>query len=237
MEIRDKRIDDGKAFDWGKTSKEYAKFRDIYPEEFYKKIVDRGLCVNGQKVLDLGTGTGVVPRNMYKYGAQWTGTDVSPEQIEQAKILAADGNMKIDFIAAATEQLDFPKESFDVITACQCFWYFNPDIVVPKIKSLLKKGGIFLKLYISYMKEDPVTQDSNALVKKINPSWHGAASALEDLRRHYFENPQLETFITEIPFTREFYKYVAPRKSEEIFAHLQELEKEETALMAKIMGR
>ena len=41
----------------------------------------------------------------------------------------------------------------------------------------------------------------------------------------------------EIPFTREFYKYAAPRKSEEIFAHLQELEKEETALMAKIMGR
>ena len=41
----------------------------------------------------------------------------------------------------------------------------------------------------------------------------------------------------EIPFTREFYKYVAPRSSEEIFAHLQELEEQETALMAKIMGR
>ncbi len=41
----------------------------------------------------------------------------------------------------------------------------------------------------------------------------------------------------EIPFTREFYKYVAPRKSDEIFAHLQELEKQESALMAKIMGR
>ena len=41
----------------------------------------------------------------------------------------------------------------------------------------------------------------------------------------------------EIPFTREFYKYVAPRKSDEIFAHLQELEKEENVLMAKIMGR
>ena len=38
---------------------------------------------------------------------------------------------------------------------------------------------------------------------KINPSWHGAASAIEDLCRHYFENPQLETFIAEIPFTRE----------------------------------
>ena len=41
----------------------------------------------------------------------------------------------------------------------------------------------------------------------------------------------------EIPFTREFYKYVAPRKSEEIFAHLQELEQQESALMSKIMGR
>lgn len=41
----------------------------------------------------------------------------------------------------------------------------------------------------------------------------------------------------EIPFTREFYKYVAPRKSDEIFAHLQELEKQEIELMAKIMGR
>ena len=41
----------------------------------------------------------------------------------------------------------------------------------------------------------------------------------------------------EIPFTREFYKYVAPRKSEDIYAHLQELNAKEEELMAKIMGR
>lgn len=40
----------------------------------------------------------------------------------------------------------------------------------------------------------------------------------------------------EIPFTREFYKYVAPRKSEEIFASLQELEKEEKELLNSIMN-
>ena len=82
MDIKDSRIDEGKAFDWGRTSEYYAKYRDIYPEEFYKRVADRGLCVQGQKVLDLGTGTGVHPRNLYKYGAQWTGTDISPEQIE-----------------------------------------------------------------------------------------------------------------------------------------------------------
>lgn len=41
----------------------------------------------------------------------------------------------------------------------------------------------------------------------------------------------------EIPFTREFYKYVAPRKSEDIYAHLQALNAEEEVLMSKIMGR
>lgn len=41
----------------------------------------------------------------------------------------------------------------------------------------------------------------------------------------------------EIPFTREFYKYVAPRKSDEIFASLQELDRQEQELMAKIIGK
>ena len=56
MDITDSRIDGGKPFDWGKTSSDYAKFRDIYPDEFYQKIVGGGLCVSGQQVLDLGTG-------------------------------------------------------------------------------------------------------------------------------------------------------------------------------------
>lgn len=52
-------IDNGNGFDWGKTSADYAKYRDIYPQEFYGKILSRGLCKDGQTVLDIGTGTGV----------------------------------------------------------------------------------------------------------------------------------------------------------------------------------
>lgn len=82
-----KNIDEGKSFDWGKTSEDYAKYRDIYPEEFYRYILKLGLCKDGQKVLDIGTGTGVLPRNMYAYGAKWVGTDIAENQIEQAKNL------------------------------------------------------------------------------------------------------------------------------------------------------
>ncbi|MBD5406416.1 MAG: SAM-dependent DNA methyltransferase [Treponema sp.] len=40
----------------------------------------------------------------------------------------------------------------------------------------------------------------------------------------------------EIPFTRHFYKYVPPRKSDEIFAHLVEMNKEEEKLMKELFG-
>ena len=70
MDIFKNDIDGGKVFDWGRTSSDYAKFRDIYPPVFFEKVAERGLCTKRQKVLDIGTGTGVVPRNMYKYGAE-----------------------------------------------------------------------------------------------------------------------------------------------------------------------
>ena len=107
MNITDQRIDGGKPFDWGRTSADYAKYRDIYPEEFYQRIVALGLCTQGQDVLDVGTGTGVLPRNMYTYGAKWTATDISPEQIAQAKRLSQEAGMNISYYAAPAEKLGF----------------------------------------------------------------------------------------------------------------------------------
>ena len=100
MEITDQRIDGGKPFDWGRASADYARFRDIYPPVFYRKIADKGLCCSGSRVLDIGTGIGVLPRNMYRYGAQWVGADISPEQIGQAKRLAAEEHMDIEFLVS-----------------------------------------------------------------------------------------------------------------------------------------
>lgn len=146
MDITDKRIDNGVAFDWGRVSQEYAKYRDIYPEEFYKTIAQRGLCIVGQRVLDLGTGTGVLPRNMCKYGADWVGTDISENQIKQAQLMAKADNMDISFCVSAAEDLSFPDNSFDVATACQCFWYFDYEKVMPNLSRMLKPGGKFVAL-------------------------------------------------------------------------------------------
>ena len=209
MEIKDKRIDAGKAFDWGRTSEAYAKYRDIYPELFYKKIVDRGLCTAGQKVLDIGTGTGVLPRNLYRYGADWTGTDISPEQIEQARILADAAGMKIDFQAVSAEAVDFPAGTFDVITACQCFWYFNHELVMPKLAELLKPDGKLLILYMAWLPfEDKIAGASEDLVLKYSPNWTGAGETrhpvwIPDITYDYFEMEEHEEYDLTVPFTKE----------------------------------
>ena len=209
MEITDKRIDDGKAFDWGRTSEEYARYRDIYPQEFYQKIVDRGLCVEGQNVLDIGTGTGVLPRNMYRYGARRTGTDISPEQIEQAQTLSAEAGMIIDYKAVSTEEIDFPAGSFDVITACQCFWYFDHERVMPKISELLKPNGKLLILYMAWLPyEDRIASASEELVLKYSPKWSGAGETrhpiwIPDVAYDYFEMEEHEEYDLMVPFTRE----------------------------------
>ena len=61
MEITDNRIDAGKAFDWGRTSEEHAKYRDIYPKEFYQKIIDRGVVSKDKRCLTLERVQGCFP--------------------------------------------------------------------------------------------------------------------------------------------------------------------------------
>ena len=55
-------IDKGNEFDFGRTSDDYAKFRDIYPESMYDKLKNFGIGKRGQKILDLGSGTAVWAR-------------------------------------------------------------------------------------------------------------------------------------------------------------------------------
>lgn len=207
--IKISNIDDGKSFNWGNTSKDYAKYRDIYPQEFYQYILDLGLCQEGQKCLDVGTGTGVLPRNMYQYGASWTGTDISSNQIAEAKRLASEGAMNIDFFPCDAKDISFPENTFDVITACQCIWYLNHKSTAESFAKMLKLDGTFLILYMGWLPyEDEIAGKSEEIILKYNPKWTGFGDTVHpvlvpDEYLEYFDLVKQEQFRVDIPFTRE----------------------------------
>ncbi|MCL2004334.1 MAG: class I SAM-dependent methyltransferase [Oscillospiraceae bacterium] len=205
-------IDGGKGFDWGKASEDYAKYRDIYPGAFYRKIIDLNLCVKGQTVLDLGTGTGVLPRNLYKYGAKFIGADISENQIGQARRLSADAGMDIEYVIVSAENFDFPDNSFDVVTACQCFQYFDRAAALPRIHRALKDGGHFCILFMVWITgESEIARRGEELVLKYNPAWTGGgdnaryipAAETPGWAAEWYETANAEGFDVHLTFTRE----------------------------------
>jgi SAM-dependent methyltransferase len=209
MQIIKDDIDHGKGFDWGRTSADYAKYRDIYPDIFYQKIIEMGLCTEGQRVLDVGTGTGVLPRNLYRYGAKFIGTDISENQIEQARRISAEAGMNITYFVSPAETVDFPAQHFDVVLACQCYDYFDKKLLFSQIHSILKDAGNFCILFMSWLVEDSmIAAESEKLILKYNPSW-----SAHNMKRFTYDFPSeaaglfavKDSFVYDVPvaFTRE----------------------------------
>ncbi|MFF2886917.1 class I SAM-dependent methyltransferase [Paenibacillus sp. NPDC057967] len=166
-------IDNGNAFDFGRISEDYTKYRDIYPDVFYQKIHDLGLCRKGQQVLDLGTGTGVLPRQLVKYGAKFIGADISENQIALARKLSE--GMNIEYIVSPAEEVDFHDGTFDTVLACMCFTYFDKAILLPRLYRMIKDDGHLAIMSLIHLPgESSIAKGSEELVLKYNQSWNGA---------------------------------------------------------------
>ena len=169
------KIDEGKEIDWGKTSEDYASFRPDPPNSLYKKLQAMEVGLSGQKILDIGTGTGALARNFSKNGSVVSGTDISSTQIELAEKLTGKANLEINFHTAPAEEQPFDDNSFDVITASQCWLYFDKEKVIPEVKRLLTKNGVLVTTHFCWLPRiDEMARKSEELILKHNPQWSAA---------------------------------------------------------------
>ena len=158
-------IDDGNEFGFGKVSDEYSKYRDIYPKSMYEKLISFCIGRQGQNILDLGSGTAVLPINLYQTGANFTATDISENQVAYGQKLAEQRNMNIHFKVRSAENTGFSDGQFDVVTAVQCFHYFDSEKAAKEIHRILKSNGLFCKIFMDWLPyKDEKTLEMEQLV-------------------------------------------------------------------------
>lgn len=96
----------------------------------------------GEKVLDLGSGTGNYSIWLAKKGLYVTGVDQSKGMMNIAKKKVEEDNLSIDWIEADATQLPFPDGSFDIVISVTAIEFMD-DIkgVLMEAKRVLNTNG------------------------------------------------------------------------------------------------
>ena len=117
---------------------------------FLSKLVPTFNLQHGQRVLDVGTGTGIlIPFLLKAVGptGQVTAVDYAEKMVEICNAKYA-GVSNVSVAVQRVEKLDFPSESFDAVT---CFGLFphleNKKVALAQLNRVLKPGG---KLIIAH---------------------------------------------------------------------------------------
>lgn len=136
-----------KAF-WNSFANHYDLFIKIMFGKTYKNILSHlnSELKSTHKILDIGTGTGIIPFSICQKVESVVATDISPEMIKIAKQKQVSSGIKnIEFQVQDAYNLPFHDKSFDVVIAANLLHLlFEPEKPISEAKRVLKDHGIFI---------------------------------------------------------------------------------------------
>jgi SAM-dependent methyltransferase len=194
--------------DFGKTAADYGRHRAGFPAALYDRLATFGVGVGGQRVLDLGTGTGALARGFARRGCVVTGLDPSVPLLDEARRLDREADVEISYVVGTAEATGLPAGSFDVVTAGQCWHWFDRPRAAAEVRRLLVPGG---RLVIAHFDWIPlpgnVVEATERLIEQHNPGWRlGAGNGiygpwLHDLAVAGFDDIETFSFDVNVPYT------------------------------------
>jgi ubiquinone/menaquinone biosynthesis C-methylase UbiE len=126
------------------------RFQNQELTDFLSQLVPTFQLKQGQRVLDVGTGTGVlVPYLLEAVGSTGhvTAIDFAEKMVEICKAKYANIT-NVSVAVQRVENLDFPSKSFDAVTCFGLFPHFeNKEEALSQLNRVLKPGG---KLIIAH---------------------------------------------------------------------------------------
>jgi len=163
--------------------------------EFKNRLLNQADPRSGQRILDLGSGTGTLAILVKERvpEAEVVGLDADPEILDRARAKAAEAEVEVEFDRALSTELPYADESFDLVLSTLFFHHLtsaDKRRTVPEIARVLRPGG---ELHVADMgrPRDPlmwVLFGSVRLFDGIERTRDNAAGALPEI----FEGGGLE---------------------------------------------
>ena len=158
---------------FGKAAEDYGTFRAGFPESIFDRLARFNVGQPGHNVIDLGTGTGTLARGFALRGCKVIGVDPDPRMIGEAKRLDRQKTVSIRYVEANAESTGLDGGAADVVTAGQCWHWFDQPLTVAEVIRLLKSEG---KLVIANFDWLPlagnVVEATEELISQFSPDWH-----------------------------------------------------------------
>lgn len=199
-----------KQIDFGRTSHDYAQHREGFPSALLSRLQIYGIGLAGQHLIDIGTGTGTLARQFAQQGCDVTGLDTAPEQLEQARQLDQASGVLVHYRVGCAEYLPFKDQSVDVVTAGQCWHWFDAPQVARECLRILKPGGTLVICHFDWLPlPGNVVEMTESLILKHNPQWKMAGGTgfyprwLSDVASVGFQHLETFSFDCAVPYTHE----------------------------------
>jgi SAM-dependent methyltransferase len=194
--------------DFGKTAGDYARHRVGFPDAFFQRLFDEKLARTGELALDLGTGTGAVARGLALRGCAVTGLDPSENLLAQAAELDRDAGVQVRQVRSKVEDAAFPDASFDLITAGQCWHWFDRPRAAALARRWLRPGGRLVIAHFDWLPlPGNMVEDTERLIRAHNPAWNlGGGTGLypgwlNDVRGAGFDDVRTFSFDVAVPYS------------------------------------
>ena len=158
--------------DFGAASQDYAQHRAGFPDSLFERLSEFDVGTKGQSIVDLGTGTGSLARGFALRGCRVTGIDHSAEMLDAARGLDADAGVSVDYRVGKAEETGLPDASCDVVTAGQCWHWFDRPRAARELRRILKPGGIAVIAHFDWIPlPGNLVRATEELIESHNPAW------------------------------------------------------------------
>jgi len=185
--------------DFGRTAQDYRRFRVGFPAELLGRLLDHGIGNPDQDVVDIGTGTGTLARLLATRVRSVRGVDPSQELMDEAKELDTEVGVDVAYTVGTAEKTHLETASADVVTAGQCWHWFDADRASTEIARILRPEGFVAIAHFDWLPlPGNVVEATERLIEHANPCWTMGGGTglyprwLTDLSRTGFRD--LETF-------------------------------------------